>query len=154
MVQAVLDKRLGMWEKYCLLHCFAVPEGFSLPKAVSFSYQLLEWEISFFYFHNFFTHSLHVTPKLSFSWKVTLKDQYLCGCVSIYHKRKKKERRSMHLSEILKPLHIDVISKCIDFSFSIVLHLEFWIHLFSCRNRLVTVYCFRMCCLMQSLMLN
>ncbi|XP_031104412.1 protein MIS12 homolog [Ipomoea triloba] len=22
-----------MWEKYCLRHCFTVPEGFSLPKA-------------------------------------------------------------------------------------------------------------------------
>ncbi|XP_052182979.1 protein MIS12 homolog [Diospyros lotus] len=33
MVQSVLDKRLGMWEKYTLRHCFVVPEGFSLPKA-------------------------------------------------------------------------------------------------------------------------
>ncbi|XP_022134693.1 protein MIS12 homolog [Momordica charantia] len=30
-VHSVLDKRLAMWEKYCLNHCFAVPEGFSLP---------------------------------------------------------------------------------------------------------------------------
>lgn len=33
MVQLALDKRLSMWEKYCLRHCFTVPEGFSLPKA-------------------------------------------------------------------------------------------------------------------------
>ncbi|PSR89167.1 hypothetical protein CEY00_Acc29362 [Actinidia chinensis var. chinensis] len=33
MVRSVLDKRLSIWEKYCLRHCFAVPEGFSLPKA-------------------------------------------------------------------------------------------------------------------------
>ncbi|GMH01055.1 hypothetical protein Nepgr_002894 [Nepenthes gracilis] len=33
MVQAVLDKRLGMWEKYCHSHCFAVPAGFSVPNA-------------------------------------------------------------------------------------------------------------------------
>ncbi|XAR63863.1 hypothetical protein NMG60_11023995 [Bertholletia excelsa] len=33
MVQSVLDKRLSMWEKYCLRHCFTVPEGFSLAKA-------------------------------------------------------------------------------------------------------------------------
>ncbi|XP_043700628.1 protein MIS12 homolog isoform X2 [Telopea speciosissima] len=33
MIQAVLDKRLGMWEKYCLWHCFAVPEGFSMPRS-------------------------------------------------------------------------------------------------------------------------
>ncbi|KAL5751408.1 hypothetical protein ACOSP7_026011 [Xanthoceras sorbifolium] len=33
MIQTVLDKRLGMWEKYCLHHCFAVPEGFSLPQS-------------------------------------------------------------------------------------------------------------------------
>lgn len=33
MIQGVLDKRLEMWEKYCLRHCFAVPEGFSMPKA-------------------------------------------------------------------------------------------------------------------------
>ena len=34
MIQGVLDKRLEMWEKYCLRHCFAVPEGFLMPKAV------------------------------------------------------------------------------------------------------------------------
>ncbi|KAF5445360.1 hypothetical protein F2P56_034411 [Juglans regia] len=33
IVQSVLDKRLAMWEKYCLRHCFALPQGFSLPKA-------------------------------------------------------------------------------------------------------------------------
>ncbi|XP_059644300.1 protein MIS12 homolog [Cornus florida] len=32
MIQSVLDKRLEMWEKYCLQHCFIVPQGFSLPK--------------------------------------------------------------------------------------------------------------------------
>ncbi|KAL5725562.1 hypothetical protein ACHQM5_008696 [Ranunculus cassubicifolius] len=32
MIQAALDKRLGMWEAYCLRHCFRVPEGLSLPK--------------------------------------------------------------------------------------------------------------------------
>ncbi|XP_031371809.1 protein MIS12 homolog [Punica granatum] len=32
MVQSVLDSHLGMWEKYCLRHCFKVPEGFSLTK--------------------------------------------------------------------------------------------------------------------------
>ncbi|XP_050936998.1 protein MIS12 homolog [Cucumis melo] len=31
LVQLGLDKRLAMWEKYCLNHCFSVPEGFSLP---------------------------------------------------------------------------------------------------------------------------
>ncbi|KAK3225687.1 hypothetical protein Dsin_005549 [Dipteronia sinensis] len=33
MIQTVLDKRLGMWEKYCLHHCFAVPDGFSLHQS-------------------------------------------------------------------------------------------------------------------------
>ncbi|XP_010261976.1 PREDICTED: protein MIS12 homolog [Nelumbo nucifera] len=32
IIQSGLDKRLDMWEKYCLRHCFVVPEGFSLPK--------------------------------------------------------------------------------------------------------------------------
>lgn len=32
-VQSALDKRLSMWEQYCLHHCFAVPPGFSLPAA-------------------------------------------------------------------------------------------------------------------------
>ncbi|KAF3966248.1 hypothetical protein CMV_009635 [Castanea mollissima] len=32
IVQSVLDKRLAMWEQYCLRHCFGVPPGFSLPK--------------------------------------------------------------------------------------------------------------------------
>ncbi|KAL4573688.1 hypothetical protein LXL04_020503 [Taraxacum kok-saghyz] len=31
-IQSALDKRLTIWEKYCFLHIFAVPEGFSLPK--------------------------------------------------------------------------------------------------------------------------
>ncbi|XP_057951443.1 protein MIS12 homolog isoform X4 [Malania oleifera] len=33
MIQEAFDKRLGMWEKYCLRNCFVVPEGFALPKA-------------------------------------------------------------------------------------------------------------------------
>ncbi|KAK9089175.1 hypothetical protein Scep_028257 [Stephania cephalantha] len=33
VIQEVLDRRLYMWEKYCLHRCFVVPEGFSLPKA-------------------------------------------------------------------------------------------------------------------------
>ncbi|KAJ6676896.1 PROTEIN MIS12-like protein [Salix viminalis] len=32
MIQSDLDTRLGMWEKYCLHHVFAVPKGFSLPQ--------------------------------------------------------------------------------------------------------------------------
>ncbi|XP_077252759.1 protein MIS12 homolog isoform X2 [Tasmannia lanceolata] len=41
LIQGVLDKRLDMWEKYCLRHCFAVPEGFSLPQADPSSNNLL-----------------------------------------------------------------------------------------------------------------
>ncbi|KAK4362342.1 hypothetical protein RND71_017583 [Anisodus tanguticus] len=33
IIQSNLDKRLSMWEKYSLHHCFTVPPGFSLPKA-------------------------------------------------------------------------------------------------------------------------
>lgn len=33
LIQLALDKRLSVWEKYCLHHCFSVPEGFSLPKS-------------------------------------------------------------------------------------------------------------------------
>ncbi|KAL9998124.1 putative centromere protein Mis12 [Helianthus debilis subsp. tardiflorus] len=32
MIRSALDKRLTMWEKYCFLRVFVVPEGFSLPK--------------------------------------------------------------------------------------------------------------------------
>ncbi|KAF3674167.1 putative 2-aminoethanethiol dioxygenase-like [Capsicum annuum] len=32
IIQLALDKRLSMWEKYSLHHCFTVPQGFSLPK--------------------------------------------------------------------------------------------------------------------------
>jgi len=39
MIQSVLDKHLGMWEQYCLRHCFSVPEGFSLPKDVRFLFR-------------------------------------------------------------------------------------------------------------------
>ncbi|XP_006647526.1 protein MIS12 homolog [Oryza brachyantha] len=28
LVKDVLDKRMSNWEKYCLRHCFAIPEGF------------------------------------------------------------------------------------------------------------------------------
>ncbi|KAJ6374062.1 hypothetical protein OIU78_029715 [Salix suchowensis] len=35
MIQSDLDTRLGMWEKYCLHHVFAVPKGFSLPQTES-----------------------------------------------------------------------------------------------------------------------
>ncbi|KAG6587622.1 Protein MIS12-like protein, partial [Cucurbita argyrosperma subsp. argyrosperma] len=34
LAQSGLDKRLAMWEKYCLNHCFSVPEDFSLPSNV------------------------------------------------------------------------------------------------------------------------
>ncbi|KAI9108513.1 hypothetical protein K1719_020397 [Acacia pycnantha] len=33
VVQAVLDKRLAIWGKYCLRHCFSVPQGFVKPKS-------------------------------------------------------------------------------------------------------------------------
>ncbi|XP_061365204.1 protein MIS12 homolog [Gastrolobium bilobum] len=32
-VQSVLDKQLVVWEKYCLHHCFAVPQGFRMPNS-------------------------------------------------------------------------------------------------------------------------
>ncbi|CAK7323168.1 unnamed protein product [Dovyalis caffra] len=35
MIQSDLDTRLGMWEKYCVHHIFAVPKGFSLPQTES-----------------------------------------------------------------------------------------------------------------------
>ncbi|XP_031472935.1 protein MIS12 homolog [Nymphaea colorata] len=31
-IQSTLNRHLSIWEKYCLTHCFSVPEGFSLPK--------------------------------------------------------------------------------------------------------------------------
>ncbi|MQL81315.1 hypothetical protein Taro_013771 [Colocasia esculenta] len=33
-VRATLNKRMSLWERYCLLHCFSVPEGFSSDKSV------------------------------------------------------------------------------------------------------------------------
>ncbi|CAN6457372.1 unnamed protein product [Victoria cruziana] len=33
MIRSTLHRHLSMWEKYCLTHCFSVPEGFSLPKS-------------------------------------------------------------------------------------------------------------------------
>ncbi|KAF3793403.1 hypothetical protein EJ110_NYTH09384 [Nymphaea thermarum] len=32
LIQSTLNRHLSIWEKYCLTHCFSVPEGFSLPK--------------------------------------------------------------------------------------------------------------------------
>ncbi|VVB01457.1 unnamed protein product [Arabis nemorensis] len=32
MIQSALDKRLQMWEGFCVNHSFAVPQGFVLPK--------------------------------------------------------------------------------------------------------------------------
>ncbi|KAJ0967392.1 hypothetical protein J5N97_024309 [Dioscorea zingiberensis] len=37
MTQEILDKRMNIWEKYCLRHCFAVPEGFVLQNAKDLS---------------------------------------------------------------------------------------------------------------------
>ncbi|RZC80194.1 hypothetical protein C5167_042770 [Papaver somniferum] len=34
VVQGALDKQMDLWEKYCLRHCFVVPEGFTLRKAL------------------------------------------------------------------------------------------------------------------------
>lgn len=36
MIQSALDKRLQMWEGFCVNHSFAVPQGFVLPKTVGF----------------------------------------------------------------------------------------------------------------------
>ncbi|XP_028763619.1 protein MIS12 homolog [Neltuma alba] len=33
VIQAVLDKRLAIWEKYCLRHCFSVPQSFVMQKS-------------------------------------------------------------------------------------------------------------------------
>ncbi|XP_010440721.1 PREDICTED: protein MIS12 homolog [Camelina sativa] len=32
LIQSVMDKRMKMWEVYCVKYCFAVPDGFVLPK--------------------------------------------------------------------------------------------------------------------------
>ncbi|WJX95655.1 hypothetical protein P8452_76946 [Trifolium repens] len=34
-VQSVLDQKLAVWEKYCLYHCFSLPEGFRLPNTLN-----------------------------------------------------------------------------------------------------------------------
>ncbi|PNX86400.1 kinetochore protein, partial [Trifolium pratense] len=34
-VQSVLDQKLAVWEKYCLYHCFSLPEGFQLPNTLN-----------------------------------------------------------------------------------------------------------------------
>ncbi|XP_042389384.1 protein MIS12 homolog [Zingiber officinale] len=33
LMKGVLDKRMSMWEKYCLQTCFSVPDGFVLPNS-------------------------------------------------------------------------------------------------------------------------
>ncbi|KAI9088394.1 hypothetical protein K1719_029843 [Acacia pycnantha] len=33
VIQAVLDKRLAIWEKYCLRHCISVPQSFVMQKS-------------------------------------------------------------------------------------------------------------------------
>uniref|UniRef100_A0A1D1YST3 Zinc finger MYND domain-containing protein 10 n=1 Tax=Anthurium amnicola TaxID=1678845 RepID=A0A1D1YST3_9ARAE len=35
IAQTTMNKRLGVWERYCLVHCFSVPDGFSSEKANS-----------------------------------------------------------------------------------------------------------------------
>ncbi|XP_065860654.1 protein MIS12 homolog [Euphorbia lathyris] len=35
VIESNLGKRLGAWQEYCLHHCFAVPQGFSLQKSES-----------------------------------------------------------------------------------------------------------------------
>lgn len=36
-VQSVLDQKLAVWEKFCLYHCFSLPEGFHMPNTVSYA---------------------------------------------------------------------------------------------------------------------
>nr|BAF63144.1 kinetochore protein [Crucihimalaya wallichii] len=33
LIQSVMDKRMELWEGYCVRFCFAVPDGFVLPKS-------------------------------------------------------------------------------------------------------------------------
>ncbi|EOA17334.1 hypothetical protein CARUB_v10005610mg [Capsella rubella] len=33
LIQSVMDKRMELWEGYCVKFCFAVPDGFVLPKS-------------------------------------------------------------------------------------------------------------------------
>ncbi|RZC61095.1 hypothetical protein C5167_022853 [Papaver somniferum] len=42
VVQGALDKQINLWEKYCLRHCFVVPEGFTLHKANTSGDSLME----------------------------------------------------------------------------------------------------------------
>lgn len=35
VVRLKLDKQLDIWEKYCLMHCFSIPEGLALPEMKS-----------------------------------------------------------------------------------------------------------------------
>ncbi|CAL9089667.1 unnamed protein product [Musa textilis] len=46
LTQAVLDKRMSMWEKYCLRHCFSIPDGFVLPKTKEYSISVLQEALS------------------------------------------------------------------------------------------------------------
>ncbi|CAL9758248.1 unnamed protein product [Musa acuminata subsp. burmannicoides] len=46
LTQAVLDKRMSMWEKYCLRHCFSIPDGFVLPKTKEYSISVLQEVLS------------------------------------------------------------------------------------------------------------
>ncbi|KAI4319180.1 hypothetical protein MLD38_032811 [Melastoma candidum] len=39
-ILSVLDRNLGLWEKYSLLQCFNVPEGFCLPERDSYAANL------------------------------------------------------------------------------------------------------------------
>ncbi|KAL1223023.1 MIS12-like protein [Cardamine amara subsp. amara] len=42
MIQSLIEKRMGLWERYCLHFCFAVPDGFVLPKSDKSSDQIIE----------------------------------------------------------------------------------------------------------------
>ncbi|WOK98754.1 hypothetical protein Cni_G07466 [Canna indica] len=46
LTQSVLDKRMSMWEKYCLRHCFSVPDGFVLPDSKESSISVLQEGLS------------------------------------------------------------------------------------------------------------
>lgn len=71
-VQSAMDRRLNMWEKYCLRHCFVVPDGFSMSEAVSFLVLL----VLFISFWNYLSKSFF---KICVLWEF----RFCQGCKSV-----------------------------------------------------------------------
>ncbi|THU74698.1 hypothetical protein C4D60_Mb04t36140 [Musa balbisiana] len=104
LTQAVLDKRMSMWEKYCLRHCFSIPDGFVLPKTAGKESQALHREINLLEMQstadNKYNASVAEVQQLFKEHSVHLMFQELVESASKLHQKVAAELKSKRLGDM------------------------------------------------------